>query len=129
MPDWSALLGNLSALQLVAWIVAAGLLITLLVKLWPFVRNAVAIVDALVQLPALSRQVGSMKSQIDSIHHETHNNDGSSIKDAVDRIEVGVAGLYERMDTVETGVKELHATDAELRAEIENTNPKKENPS
>lgn len=122
MPDWSALLGDLTAVQFVLWIVAVGVVIALLIKLWPFIRNAVAIVDALVQLPA-------MKAQIDSIHHETHTNNGSSIKDATSRIEHGVKGLHDRMDAVEADVKALRETDNELRAEIENTQPKKENPS
>jgi uncharacterized protein YoxC len=126
MPDWSALIPDVSLLQAVLWLVAAALFIGVVVKLWPFVRNAVAIVDALVQLPPLAKQVAEMKAQIDGIHHETHKNDGSSIKDAVDRVEVGVAGLYTKVDGLEQQIGDLQAADEEIRADIEHTQPPKE---
>jgi len=70
-----------------------------------------------------------LEGKVDAIYHETHNNDGSSIKDSVDRIEIGVRGLYGRVDTVEEKVVALSAADDELRAELEDTrNPSKENP-
>lgn len=70
-----------------------------------------------------------LEGKVDAIYHETHNNDGSSIKDSVDRIELGVKGLYGRVDTVEQKVVALSAADDELRAELEDTrNPLKENP-
>lgn len=130
MPDWNTLLGDLSAAQLILWLVAAGLLVGLLFKLWPFIKNSVAIVDALVKLPELAERV-------DEIHHETHKNDGSSLKDSNDRIEAAVGvltqsveGLHGRMDTVERDVSEtksqitkLAAADDELWASIESTHP------
>lgn len=66
-----------------------------------------------------------MEAKVEGIHHETHNNDGSSIKDAVDRIETSLEGVHGRLDTVEVDVRSLHLADDELRAELENTqNPK-----
>lgn len=66
-----------------------------------------------------------LEGKVDGIFHETHNNDGSSVKDSVDRIELGVKGLYGRIDTVENKVIALGKADEELRAELEDTrNPK-----
>ena len=125
VPDWlEHLLADTSALQLVFWVVALCALIAAIVKLWPFMRNAVQIVDALVRLPAMSVSVERMQGQIDGIHHETHKNDGTSVKDAVDRIEEGVAGIHGRMDEVERNVAQLAKADIEIRQELENTNPK-----
>lgn len=70
-----------------------------------------------------------LERKVDAIYHETHNNDGSSIKDSVDRIEIGVRGLYDRVDTVEQKVVALSDADEQIRAELEDTrNPLKENP-
>ena len=121
LPDWAEqFLSDVSALQLLAWVVGLGLLVTVVVKLWPFISNAVAIVDALVKLPALAVKVKQ-------IHHETHTNDGSSIKDAVARVEEGVAGLHGRMDDVDRQLTTLATADEELWEEIERTqNPEEE---
>ena len=123
VPDWlKFLLADTNALQLVFWAVAIVALITALVRLWPFLKNAVQIVDALVQLPALAKRVTAMQGQIDSIHHETHTNNGSSIKDALGRVEEGVSGLHGRMDDVDRQLTSLAREDEALWREIENTN-------
>lgn len=123
MPDWNTLFGDLRAAQVALWIVAAVLLIGLVVKLWPFVKNAVAIVDALVALPAMTKQITQMQTQIDGIHHETHKNDGSSIKDAVARVEEGVSGLHGRMDDVDRQLASLASEDEALWRVFDNTDP------
>lgn len=70
-----------------------------------------------------------LEGKVDAIYHETHNNDGTSIKDATDRIEIGVKGLYDRVDTVERKIAALSDADDQIRAELEDTrNPAKENP-
>lgn len=123
VPEWlEFLLADTSALQLVFWAVAIVALITAIVRLWPFLKNAVQIVDALVQLPALAKRVTAMQRQIDSIHHETHTNNGSSIKDALGRVEKGVSGLHGRMDDVDRQLTSLAREDEALWREIENTN-------
>ena len=63
-----------------------------------------------------------MQGQIDSIHHETHTNNGSSIKDALGRVEKGVSGLHGRMDDVDRQLTSLAREDEALWREIENTN-------
>lgn len=135
MPNWEVLFGDLRAAQVAVWIVAVVLVVGLVVKLWPFVKNAVAIVDALLALPAMSKQVSSMKAQIDSIHHETHTNKGTSIKDAVKRVEETVArvegtvsetqtsveGVHGRLDDVDRQLTSLAREDEALWAEFDNT--------
>lgn len=130
MPDWEVLLGDITLLQAVLWIVAAAVFIGVVVKLWPFVRNAVAIVDALVALPAMAKQVKS-------IHHELHPNGGTSMKDALgrvekgverlddtsDRLERGVRGLYEEVGALAAEDKRLAAADEQLRQDLDNTHP------
>lgn len=81
MPAWFIEWADRIALgDFILWVLLIGAAIMLLIKSWPLISNSVQIVDALVKLPDLAEKV-------DSIHHETHNNDGSSIKDSVDRIE------------------------------------------
>ncbi|AXA97577.1 hypothetical protein CEP17_14765 [Microbacterium sp. PM5] len=75
---------------------------------------------------AADKRHDRLEGKVDGIYHETHNNDGSSTKDAVDRVEIGVKGLYGRMDAIEEKVLALSAADEELRAELEDTrNPHK----
>lgn len=141
MPNWEDLFGDLRAVEVALWIVAAGILLGLVIKLWPFVKNAVAIVDALVTLPAtgaavkqLTTTVTEMKTKVASIHHELHPNGGTSMNDAVrrmegttERLELGVRGLYDKVADLAAADEQLAAADERIRAEIENTNPPKEN--
>lgn len=136
VPDWlSFLLADTSALQLVFWVIAIGALIAVIVKLWPFMRNAVQIVDALVTLPALKASVEKMQAQVTSIHHELHPNGGTSMNDAVrrmegttERLEIGVKGLYDQVADLAEADKRLEAADERIRADFEQTNPPKEQP-
>ncbi len=51
----------------------------------------------LAKIPEIAEQVAEVAEQIEEIHHETHTNNGGSIKDAVVRIEVeqGRQGLVQ----------------------------------
>lgn len=125
LPDWLAfLLDDTSALQAVFWLVAICSLVGVIVKLWPAVAQFVAIVNATAGLPAYiaraDTRAAALERQVGEIHHEVHFNNGTSVKDAVIRVEKGVRGLYGKVD-------ELAATDVQLRAELEDTlNPNKE---
>lgn len=102
---------------------------------WPAVKrfvNAlvhfVQIVDAVAGLPDF---IARTDKSVGEIHHEVHFNNGSSVKDsaarteaAVGRIEVGVKGLYPRVDRLETDVKELRQADVQMRADFDDTHPK-----
>lgn len=127
IPDWNVLFGDLRAAQVAIWLVAIALLIGVLIRLWPFIKNAVAIVDALVALPTLTKQIAAIQTQIDGIHHETHKNDGSSIKDAVGRVEEGVAGLHGRMDDVDRQLTALAREDEALWRELDHTSEPDQN--
>jgi uncharacterized coiled-coil protein SlyX len=107
-----------TAAQVVAWVVCAVVVVIAFVKAWPWVRKAFKLVDALTELadfiPETRATLKKQDAKIAEIHHETHENNGSSIKDsvhrvenAVDRVERGVKGLYDRMDDAE---RELEQT-------------------
>lgn len=131
MPDWSVLIPDVTLLQAVLWIVAVLVFIGVAIKLWPFISNAVAIVNALVALPAMAKQVSS-------IHHELHPNGGTSMNDALRRVEtttgeladttgrleIGVRGLYDQVADLAKTDERLAAADEQLRKDIENTQPK-----
>ena len=54
--------------------------------------------------------------QIAEIHHEVKYNNGSSVKDAVGRVERGVAGIYDRLDAADV-------ISRKLREDLEQTKP------
>ena len=98
------------------------------------VIHAAEIAEALQGLPDFTERTDKRLEQLtartNEIHHETHRNDGSSIKDATIRMEQSLEGIHGRLDTIDGDVKtlrrEMVAADEELRAEIENTQPTKE---
>lgn len=115
MPTWlETILGDTTALQLIFWVVAIVSLLAVVLRIWPVLSKAVTIINAVSGLPAF---IARTDEKIDQIHHETHYNDGSSMKDALERLEEGVAGLY-------TTTEALGAADTEMRQELENTRPK-----
>jgi biopolymer transport protein ExbB/TolQ len=133
MPDWTWL-ASINVWQVAIVIVAIYVVIRLLVRFWPWLRKVMDYTAALGQLPDfITRTDNTLAAQnlalveqnkkIAEIHHETHRNDGSSIKDAVarseeaiERVELGVKGLYERADKAD-------AADAAMRRELEDTRP------
>lgn len=148
-PSWAVdLLDGISLWDAITWIaIAAAGIVFIYKKGWrsiiAFARgliNAAEILASVQGLPAYIERADQraaaadqrhnrLEGKVDAIYHETHNNDGSSIKDSVDRIEIGVRGLYGRVDTVEQKVVALSDADEQIRAELEDTrNPLKENP-
>ena len=119
----------------VAGLIAAGVGVWAFArKAWPALRAFARAVLALAQvieslrgLPAfiartdaaLAEQRETLAAQdarIGEIHHELHPNSGTSMNDALRRVEEGVAGLY-------TAVDDLAAVDDRLWLELENTHP------
>ena len=80
------LFGNITVVQCIAWLIAAGVLIALVAKLWPKLKRFVATVDALSDLP-------EKIALIDEIHHEVRPNTGTSLNDSVRRTEAKVTFL------------------------------------
>ncbi len=72
-------------------------LIIVLRKAWPFLSRLVLVINAGVTLPEelakLNTSVIAMGADIGHIKHELQNNDGSSLKDAIQRTEKGVAAI------------------------------------
>jgi len=112
MPEWiSDLLGDLTVVQVVLWMLFFTLIIGLIVKAWPFIKGLVAFVGVVPILLTLPKFMEDVNKKIEEIHHEVHFNDGSSAKDGILRVEVGVKGLYAEID-------ELKRRDSELQSQI-----------
>ena len=120
MTAWAEFWDEVSVLAVVGWVIGILGIITFFVKGWPTIRKFVAFIDALFSLPAfIARTDITLQAQdvkIEQIHHEVNYNNGSSVKDAVARVELGVKGLYDRVDAADKA-------DAEIREELENTRP------
>ena len=80
------LFGNITVVQCIAWLIAAGVLIALVATLWPKLKRFVATIDALSALP-------EKIALIDEIHHEVRPNTGTSLNDSVRRTEAKVTFL------------------------------------
>lgn len=122
LPTWLQLVLILGA-------VAAALvgLIALIHKMWTLVTRTVHTLENLELLPKFMEETkATLKAQdegaiirdrkIEEIHHEVNYNNGSSVKDAISRVEDGVAGLYRRADTTDQNA-------SDLRDDLENTKP------
>jgi len=120
--EWAiALFGDATIVQGVAWVGAFVGLVFVVVKAWPWLKRAVRLVDALAQLPDFidrtDKTLAGQDMKIEQIHHEVNYNNGSSVKDAVSRIELGMKATYDQ-------ISELNEADAAIRADLENTRPK-----
>lgn len=83
MSAWEQFWDAVSVLDVVLVIVGVSLVIGFIAKGWPKIHAGIRLIDALGSLPD---RLDRIDGRLDDIHHETHKNDGSSIKDAVDRI-------------------------------------------
>lgn len=129
--DWIAFWDTVSVLQVVGWILGGLGIIAFVVKGWPTFRRFIAFVDALLSLPAfIARTDETLEvhtEKIQEIHHEVNYNNGSSVKDAVARVEKrvseideGVASLHKKVDSQKVA---LDKADDDLRHELEKTRP------
>lgn len=125
---WHEFWDSVSVAQAVIWAVGALAVFTFIAKAWPFIRNTFRILDALVRLPEVMEKVDDMTAQVSEIHHEVHYNNGSSVKDAVRRVEEGVTGLYLRVDAIDLRAKEVRADLVHEREPVRKRAPKKESP-
>jgi hypothetical protein len=131
MIDWKTLLGEVSAVEFLAilglilaslWygIKLIGWIWKSLLGFWPWIKGFIRYGDALAALPAFidrtDTRFDKLEGQMETVHHELSYNQESSVKDAVHRVELGVRGLYDKVD-------ELNAADADIRKELEDTRP------
>lgn len=118
--DWNSFWESVSVLQLVGWILGILGIIAFFIKGWPKIRAFVQMVDSLSALAKFmtdtTATLAEQDKKIAEIHHEVNYNNGSSVKDAVARVELGVKGLYDRADNADR-------SDAEIREELERTRP------
>jgi hypothetical protein len=94
---WEQFWVDISVAQAAVWVIGFFALFTFVVKAWPFIRSFFQILDALVKLPAFiiktDKFMDDTAESVKDIHHEVQFNNGSSVKDAVQRIENKVSKL------------------------------------
>jgi hypothetical protein len=109
--SWDEFWRSVSVYQAVAWVLGGIGVIAFLVKGWPKIRATVRLIDALGALPQfMADTTATLKSQdkkIADIHHEVHFNNGTSVKDGLNRVELGVKGIHDRLDRADTDRAEL----------------------
>ena len=125
--DWSWL-EAINLLQVAVAIVALYVIGRVLIRFWPSLRKAMALTEALGQLPDfIERTDLTLRGQeqaVKSIYHETHDNNGSSLKDKVGRVEETVAELHLQVKNLtDTNAARAAIVEA-LREELEETKPK-----
>jgi hypothetical protein len=123
VPDWFAdwskavslfdiliwVFGVVAVIFVVRWVVRKG---------WPWLMgfakaiiNTAQIIDSVKDLPDFiertDKTLEAQDTKIGEIHHEVHYNNGSSVKDAVHRVETGVSGLYDVVAEVRADVDKL----------------------
>ena len=115
--DWTWLAG-INLLQVAIVIVALWVIFRLFLRFWPTLKKTIALFDALGQLPEF---ITRTDKAIFCIQKEMTRNSGSTLKDAqvrteeaVERIELGVKGLYDRADAADRAAEQL-------RHEVEQT--------
>lgn len=108
---WSALVESVGAIQIVGVLVAIIIALVLIMKVWPTLSALVKITDSIKALPEFME---TTTRKVQDIHHETHYNNGSSIKDSSKRTERALETVMEKIDA-------LAASDDELRARVHDT--------
>lgn len=94
MPEW------LPHLVATAVVLLIGLVVWLVVKVWPFIRKVSHFVDDVAGAPArpgVEKKFGLME-RVALIEHEVKTNHGSSLKDAVRRIETTSKDTSKKLD-------------------------------
>ena len=118
--DWTTFWDSISVLQLVGWIVGIIAVLVFAYKAWPVLRAFVRLVENLQSLPTFMNDttatLKAQDAQIGDIHHEVKYNNGSSVKDAIRRVESGVKGIYARLDSADQDREDL-------RHDLEDTQP------
>lgn len=107
--DWTWL-AQINLFQIAVVIVALFVIARLLIRFWPWLKKVIVLFDALGQLPAF---IARTDAAIMTIKHEVEYNNGSSVKDGVQRVE-------DKLGQVQVT---LEAADAALRKDIEDTRP------
>lgn len=118
---------------LAPWLVALIILIIAIVKLWPYGQRLMRFIDDVAgepERPGFPARPGLME-RVARIEHEVRTNHGTSLKDAVKRIETGQIEHRAENETkfaaIDLKLAELADVDAQIRDEFENTlNPQED---
>ena len=141
--DWAA---SVTLLEVLIWLLVVGAVLKWGKKWW---RTVVAVATGILSvattldsihgltafmaettatLATQSEILEAQDAKIAGIYHETHRNDGSSIKDAgdrtelaVDRLERGLLGIFKRLDAAGIGAAD---DEDQFRQDLEDTHPK-----
>jgi hypothetical protein len=129
MPQWLIdWLHSFTLYDLLVWVVILVAVVFFFRKGWPWLKRFAAavlgfakVLDAVQDLPAFikrtDRTLAAQDLKIEDVHHETQNNDGSSIKDSQDRTEALVRdNVLPILTTLTTGYTDLRAEVESLRA-------------
>jgi len=117
---WEQFWETVSVAEAALWVGGIGVALAFIVKTWPFIRKFFNIVDALTALPeymtatrafmdTTDEKLDKQYQDITDIRHEVQYNNGSSVKDAVSRIENAVQDLTEADDDLHERVEKLVA--------------------
>lgn len=128
--DWLTTLGIIGT-----GLAGIGAIFLFMRKVWPAFRRItsalyqfVKVVDSVSGLPAFIERtdctlaaqnvtLAAQDSKIEDVHHETQNNDGSSLKDTADRTELAIKNaIMPRLDRLSTGYTELRGELESLRS-------------
>ena len=133
-PEFQAWAESVSLWQIIMWAGIATTVFLFFWKGWPWLRrsataivNFATIVDAVQDLPEFiertDKTLDAQNRQIADIHHEVHFNNGSSVKDGVQRVETGLAGLHVEVATIASELAQakesLTLSDGRIRQDLE----------
>jgi hypothetical protein len=118
--------------MILLWVGVITAVLTLIVtiigffrKVWPVLKALVERETLLTGLPEfMSKTTASLAAQdvkIAEIHKEVNYNGGGSVKDAINRVEVGVKGIYTRLDSADETTNAQFEFSAKDRADIRQT--------
>lgn len=108
--EWAETVNLWGILLILSAIASTIVCVVLFVKKgWPWLKafakaiiKTSQVIDAVQELPEFiartDKTLETQNERIGEIHHEVHYNNGSSVKDAVRRVENGVADLRRRLD-------------------------------
>jgi len=117
------------------WVLCAAIVVMAARRAWPFIRQLVHVVDLLTELPnrleeiegrfddqdekldQIGERLDGQDDKLDEIQHEVTNNDGSSLKDSVDRTE---AALAEHLEWAKTDTDAVAGRLARIEAQLLN---------
>ncbi len=137
-PEFQTWAESVSLWQVIGWsagiIATIGFIVFMRKKGWPWILGTARailtfarVVDAVQGLPDFiertDRTLGQQNLQIADIHHEVHYNNGTSVKDGVQRVETGLAAVHAEVATVALELAQakeaLTLTEARTRQDLE----------